>query len=87
MALLDAAKRNAGLVSLPLWMARSSLIEGHLQTVLDTYEVVKPSSDIYAIYPERRAVSPKLRLFLAFLSRDFESLARWVPPTAAKQPD
>jgi|TARA_R110001583_G_scaffold193402_1_gene361871 DNA-binding transcriptional LysR family regulator len=85
--LLEAAVRDSGLVCLPLWLASSSLREGRLHTVLDTYEVVTPVSDIHAIYPESRAVSPKLRLFLAFLSRDFESAPDWVPPIAAKRSD
>ncbi|WP_159650457.1 LysR family transcriptional regulator [Vibrio atypicus] len=65
-ALLDAAKRGLGLVQLP---------DDYVQTALDSGELVEVLSDyrderegIWALYPQNRNLSPKVRLLIDFLA-------------------
>jgi DNA-binding transcriptional LysR family regulator len=60
-----AAIHGLGLVMLPTYIVGLDIIKGRLQTVLEDY---MPSPlDIHAIYPHRKYLSAKVRVFLDFL--------------------
>ncbi|MCG7588613.1 substrate binding domain-containing protein, partial [Photobacterium sp. OFAV2-7] len=62
---------NAGLALMPLWAVQKELQSGELINVLpqhtfSPYEVI---SSTYAIYLKRELVSPKIRVFIDYMSR------------------
>lgn len=72
--LVEAALQGLGLVLLPDWMVGGHLATGRLRPVLTRYRV-SPSaieSAIYAVFPTRRHLSPKVRVFVDFLAAHFE---------------
>jgi DNA-binding transcriptional LysR family regulator len=67
--LRDAAVRGRGIALLPTFIAGSDLDAGRLQTILESYKV--PEISVYAIYPETRHLSVKIRVFIDFLIERF----------------
>jgi DNA-binding transcriptional LysR family regulator len=67
--LCDAAVRGRGIALLPTFIAAAELRRGSLQTILESYEA--PQISIYAIYPETRHLSVKVRVFIDFLIERF----------------
>ena len=65
-ALLDAAKRGLGLVQLPDHYVQEALDSGELIEVLTEYRDEREG--IWALYPQNRNLSPKVRLLIDFLS-------------------
>lgn len=65
-ALLDAAKRGLGLVQLPDHYVQQALDEGELIEVLTEYRDEREG--IWALYPQNRNLSPKVRLLIDFLA-------------------
>lgn len=64
-ALLDAALKGLGLVQLPDYYVEEYLQQGALVSVLDTH---RPAQEgIWALYPQNRHLSPKVRLLIEFL--------------------
>lgn len=76
-ALLEAAVGGVGLARLPMWLVGAMIRDRRLQIVLPDYQVKPRNSDISAVYPERRAVSPKLKVFLGFLSQRLGNPPYW----------
>ena len=74
-SLLAAAVAGLGLVALPDWMAADALAQGSLKRVLRRFET--PVTGIYAVYPTRRLITPKVRVFVDHLARELR--ARGVP--------
>jgi DNA-binding transcriptional LysR family regulator len=70
-ALKSAAGAGLGLVVLPLWSAMPCLKSGELRAVLREYSVsprqAETEAAIYAVYPHRKHLSPKVRAFLDFM--------------------
>ncbi|MCK6265670.1 LysR family transcriptional regulator [Vibrio sp. ZSDE26] len=66
LSLLDAAKRHFGLVQLPDYYVSEALESGELVEVLSDYRDDKEG--IWAVYPQNRNLSPKVRLLIDFLS-------------------
>ncbi|WP_295891753.1 LysR family transcriptional regulator [uncultured Vibrio sp.] len=66
LSLLDAAKRHFGLVQLPDYYVNEALESGELVEVLSDYRDDKEG--IWALYPQNRNLSPKVRLLIDFLS-------------------
>jgi DNA-binding transcriptional LysR family regulator len=64
--LVDAALKGLGIVQLPDYYVEPYLQSGELVTVLDNYQV--PDEGIWAIYPQNRHLSPKIRLLVDYLS-------------------
>ncbi|KII76557.1 LysR family transcriptional regulator [Vibrio renipiscarius] len=64
-ALLDAAKRGLGLVQLPDYYVQAGLDSGELIEVLKEYRDEREG--IWALYPQNRNLSPKVRLLIDFL--------------------
>lgn len=66
LALLDAAKQSIGLVQLPEYYVSEDLESGELVEVLSDYRDDKEG--IWALYPQNRNLSSKVRLLVEFLS-------------------
>jgi len=60
------ATTHAGIALLPDYLAEKSIISGALVEVLPQWQ--GRSIDIYAIYPSRKGVTPKIRVFLDYLA-------------------
>lgn len=65
-ALLDAAVRGLGLVQLPDYYVQAGLDSGELVEVLSDYRDEREG--IWALYPQNRNLSPKVRLLIDFLA-------------------
>jgi len=66
VALLDAASRGLGLVQLPDYYVQDALNSGALIEVLSDYRDDKEG--IWALYPDNRNLSPKVRLLVDYLA-------------------
>lgn len=78
-ALMAAARQAIGLAVAPSFLAREDLDAGRLEPVLLDWSL--PEYRVYAVYPHRRFVSPKLRVFLEALTASFGDGTRdpWWP--------
>ncbi len=68
-ALVTAALAGLGLMLVPTWFVSDHLGDGTLRRVLTDYRV-SPSdveTAVFAVYPSRRFLSPKVRAFIDFL--------------------
>ena len=71
-SLLEAARAGLGLVQLPDFYVHEDLQSGRLESVMEQYQ---PSDTaVWAVYPSNRHLSPKVRLFVAYLVERFESI-------------
>lgn len=64
-ALLAFAEAGCGVAALPDWLLEEPLARGTLLRVLPSYSL--PSQQVYAVYPDTRHVSAKVRRFIDFL--------------------
>ncbi|MGI9475576.1 MAG: LysR family transcriptional regulator [Hyphomicrobiaceae bacterium] len=63
------AVRSVGVTRLPEFVCARELLDGRLESVLEDF--VGPSIGIYAVYPHRQHLSPKVRAFIDFLVDEF----------------
>ena len=68
-ALVSAAIAGAGLARLPTFLASRHILEKTLTPVLTDYSM--PSRDLYAVYPNRKFIPEKVKVFLKFLVDNF----------------
>ena len=73
--LRDAAVRGRGIALLPTFIAGADLQEGRLRTILTDYKA--PEISLYAIYPQTRHLSVKVRVFIDFLVERFGGRPYW----------
>jgi DNA-binding transcriptional LysR family regulator len=73
--LRDAAVGGRGIALLPPFIAGADIQQGRLTTLLPRYKA--PEISIYAIYPETRHLSPKVRVFIDFLVERFGGRPYW----------
>lgn len=73
--LCAAAVRGHGIALLPTFIAGADLQEGSLRSILTDYAA--PEISIYAIYPETRHLSVKVRVFIDFLIDRFGGRPYW----------
>lgn len=71
VALLDAALKGLGLVQLPDYYVKDKLSDAQLVSVLDN--IRQPDDGIWALYPQNRHLSAKVRVLVDFLA---EKLAK-----------
>lgn len=71
LAVRDALREGLGLSLVPEVYVRDDLERGALRTVLDDWD--KNETTLYAIYPSRRYVVPKVRAFIDFLVETLEA--------------
>ena len=68
-----AALEGMGLVLLPCWMIEQDLADGRFELVLP--DVAKLGTELFAIYPSRKYLSAKVRVFIDFLATDLSNAA------------
>lgn len=66
LGLVDAALKGLGVVHLPDYYVNQHIENGNLITILDKYR--EPEEGIWAIYPQNRHLSPKIRLLVDYLN-------------------
>ncbi|MBN3834438.1 LysR family transcriptional regulator [Burkholderia sp. Ac-20344] len=74
-ALVAAAVDGAGIVNLPTYLLASDIREGRLRPILANFSV--EGMPIRAIYPTRRHLTPKVRLFIDRLVETWQPLPPW----------
>ncbi|WP_019029934.1 LysR family transcriptional regulator [Colwellia piezophila] len=65
-SLTDAALKGLGIVQLPDYYVEQYIQSGKLITLLDNYRA--PDEGIWAVYPQNRHLSPKIRLLVDYLA-------------------
>jgi len=81
-AVLDAALEDMGICQLPDFYLSDALDRGLLRPVLTPY--LSPAEPIWAVYPDRRHLSPKVRRFVSLLKSELpKSIQPWVELVAA----
>lgn len=73
----EAALAGLGIARVPLWAVARAIEEGRLETVLYNHEI--KGLTINAVYPHRRHLSGKVRVFVDFLVDWFEKRRRRDP--------
>ena len=64
--LVDAALKGLGIAQLPDYYVQPHLQSGELVTLLNNYR--EPDQGIWAVYPQNRHLSPKIRLLVDYLA-------------------
>ncbi|TVP93549.1 MAG: LysR family transcriptional regulator, partial [Pseudomonadaceae bacterium] len=64
-AVLDAALRGLGLCQLPDYYVQQPLADGKLHALLPQHQ--PPHTGVWALYPQQRHLSPKVRLLIDYL--------------------
>lgn len=77
LALREALLKGAGLTLTPTFVVGSEIKAGLLMAVLTEYRAMEVS--IYAVYPQRKHLSPKVRAFIDFLSEQIKNPPYWEP--------
>jgi len=65
LALREAVLNDAGIVLIPTFIVGADIQQGRLKPVLTNYKMMELS--IYAVYPQRKLLSPKVRAFIEFM--------------------
>ncbi|MFS2318215.1 LysR substrate-binding domain-containing protein [Maricaulis sp. D1M11] len=64
--LAEMARRGLGLARVPYYVANDAMASGALVEVLQDYAL--PPQSVYALYPSRRNLPPRIRVFLDYLA-------------------
>ncbi|HKY95607.1 MAG TPA: LysR family transcriptional regulator [Kiloniellales bacterium] len=73
--ILELVRAGQGIALLPTWLVGQCLRQGYLQQVLKGYAAA--DSQIYAVYPPGRHLSPKVRAFVDHLVQHFKASPLW----------
>ena len=73
--LKDAAVEGLGIILVPSFIAYKEIERGALVPILEEYQL--PQLDAYAIYPQTRHLSRRVRAFVDFLVKRFEGTPYW----------
>lgn len=73
--LTELAIAGVGYVLQPTFIVGEALKQGKLATILDQYAVT--GSGLYAVYPHRKLIAPKLRVFIDYMSNYYGSPPYW----------
>lgn len=74
-AMRDAAVAGLGLVQLGAFLVGEDIRQGRLVAVLEGFVLEQPP--ICAVYPTRRHVSPKVRLFIEMIRKQWAAAPPW----------
>ncbi len=74
-ALFHAALDGLGIAKLSTYLANDAIEDGRLVRVLPDY--AEDASDVLAIYPNRRNLSPNVRAFVDFLAEQYGKVPPW----------
>lgn len=69
LAVRDALRAGFGLSLMPRPYVEDDLQQGRLQAALEDWNTVETT--LYAVYPSRQHLAPKIRVFLDFLAEEF----------------
>jgi DNA-binding transcriptional LysR family regulator len=69
LAVRDALREGFGLSLIPYPYVEDDIRDGRLQSALDDWSSV--TTTLYAVYPSRQYLTPKIRVFLDFLAAEF----------------
>jgi DNA-binding transcriptional LysR family regulator len=75
LGLREALLREGGVTLTPTFVVGNDIREGRLQVVLQEYSTIELS--IYAVYPQRRHLSPKVRAFVDFMIERISDPPYW----------
>jgi DNA-binding transcriptional LysR family regulator len=75
LGLREALLNEAGVTLTPTFVVGDDIKAGRLQAVLSDYKVLEVS--IYAVYPQRRHLSPKVRAFVDFMDKRISDNPYW----------
>jgi DNA-binding transcriptional LysR family regulator len=81
--LRDCVLSGLGVAMLPTWVVCEDLRAGRLISILPDLEwliATGPERAIWAVYPPKKVVSPKVKAFLSFLERRFGHPPYWDRP-------
>jgi DNA-binding transcriptional LysR family regulator len=73
--ILELTRAGHGIALLPTWLVGECLRKGHLKQVMKGYQA--SDSQIYAVYPPGRHLSPKVRSFVDHLVQHFKTDPLW----------
>ncbi|MDH5258373.1 MAG: LysR substrate-binding domain-containing protein, partial [Gammaproteobacteria bacterium] len=73
--LRDAAVAGRGIVYIPSFLVYREIERGELVPLLKEY--VRPEIEAYAIYPQTRHLSQRVRAFVNFLAERFSGVPYW----------
>lgn len=76
-AVLDAALRGLGLCQLPDYYVLEHLRNGTLVSLLDNHQ--PPNTAVWALYPQQRHLSPKVRQLVDFLKQGLARRSEYSP--------
>jgi DNA-binding transcriptional LysR family regulator len=79
-ALLDAAVAGLGVALLPTWLVGPDIRANRLVALLQSWEWLiapGPARSIWAVYPPKKVVSPKVRAFISFFEQRFGKPPYW----------
>jgi DNA-binding transcriptional LysR family regulator len=75
LVLREALLGSVGLTLTPSFVVGPDIRSGRLQSLLDNYRKLELS--IYAVYPQRRHLSPKVRAFVEFMAEKISDSPYW----------
>tara|TARA_R110001583_G_scaffold195522_2_gene375103 strand:- start:8512 stop:9420 length:909 start_codon:yes stop_codon:yes gene_type:complete len=75
LALREALLNGAGVTLTPTFVVGADIRAGRLRAVLQGYRAMEVS--IYAVYPQRKHLSPKIRAFVDFLAEHIKDPPYW----------
>lgn len=70
-ALLEAALHGLGVVHLPEWMIDEEIEAGNLVQLLRGWDLLPKETPIHALYPHKRHLASKVRVFVEFLLESY----------------
>ncbi|HET9236211.1 MAG TPA: LysR family transcriptional regulator [Oligoflexus sp.] len=74
-ALREVAIAGCGIAALPTFIVHNAVREGKLKVILKGFE--REPIDLYAVYPSRKNLPLKVRTFVDFLQKEFQSGPYW----------
>nr|WP_262407734.1 substrate binding domain-containing protein [Thauera sedimentorum] len=77
LALREAVLQGAGVMLTPTFVVGADIRAGRLKAVLTDYAAMEIS--IYAVYPQRKHLSPKIRAFVEFMTEQIQDPPYWEP--------
>lgn len=75
LALREALLADGGIARVPTFVVGRDVQEGRLQSVLRHYQL--PEVSIYAVFPQRQYLTPKVRAFVEFMVEHISMVPYW----------
>ncbi|MEE4184886.1 MAG: substrate binding domain-containing protein, partial [Gammaproteobacteria bacterium] len=85
LALREALLQGAGVTLTPTFVVGADIQAGRLMAVLTAYRALQVS--IYAVYPQRKHLSPKVRAFIDDLAETIDDPPYWEPGALSAGPN